>query len=61
MTTPTTDHRCRIERKNVETPGRSRQVARSVCNCGWVSDWLSSPTRAAEAGLDHSSAAGRTR
>ena len=40
MTTPRPDHRCRIEHKNVETPARSRQVARTVCNCGWVSDWL---------------------
>jgi uncharacterized protein (TIGR02391 family) len=50
--TSTTGHWCHLEHRDA-----GRQLTRSRCSCGWTSEWLYSPTRAPEAGLDHSAAA----
>lgn len=59
MTTPGSNpHWARLEHRTLPADPWPR-VTRSVCSCGWVSDWLRSATRAVDAGLDHTSDASR--
>ena len=57
MTTPRTNpHWCRLQPGTLPVHPWPR-VTRSVCSCGWVSDWLRSASRAVDVGLVHTGTA----